>query len=64
MSDAAPTELDAITVVERCLAVGVRRIERFLTGWGHHVYDMVTSDGRCVVVRLNVGWTDFSLAVA
>ena len=64
MSDVPPTEQDAVAVVERCLGVGVRRIERFAIGWGNHVYDVVTTDGRCVVVRLNGGWTDFAPAVA
>ena len=48
----SPSSEDAIRVVREVLGVGVRAISRFPTGLSHYVYDVVTDDGRKVVVRL------------
>lgn len=48
----APTSEDAIRIVQKSLGVGVSAILRFPTGLSHHVYDVVTDDGRRIVVRM------------
>ncbi|HEX6288208.1 MAG TPA: aminoglycoside phosphotransferase family protein [Herpetosiphonaceae bacterium] len=48
----APTEQDAMTVVEVVMQRPAHQIERFPTGLCHYVYDVVTDHGQRVVVRL------------
>lgn len=47
-----PTSADAAQTVRAGLGVDIRNIERFPTGSGFYVYDVVTVDGRRVVARL------------
>ncbi len=47
-----PTLSDAIIIVRQVLGIGVLSIARFPTGLCHYVYDVITDDGRGVVVRL------------
>src|SRR5690242_6269696 len=57
-----PTREDAIRVVREALDVGVSAISRFPTGLSHYVYDVVTNDGRRIVVRMVSGDTRAALA--
>jgi len=47
-----PTVADAALAVRAALGVDCRSIERFPTGSGFYVYDVVTTDGQRVVARL------------
>lgn len=47
-----PTSADAALAVRAGLGVDCRSVERFPTGSGFYVYDVVTTDGRRVVARL------------
>ncbi len=51
-SQRAPTERDAITIVEVVMQRPVQHIRRFPTGLCHYVYDIVTDHGQHVVVRI------------
>jgi aminoglycoside phosphotransferase (APT) family kinase protein len=52
MTDQTPTIHDAIAVVQRVLGADVVHIERFGQGMAHWVYDVRTSDGQALVVRM------------
>lgn len=56
-----PSREDAIHVVGEALGAGVSTISRFPTGLSHYVYDVVTDDGRRVVVRMASGDTRAAL---
>src|SRR5262249_29141951 len=62
MSVFLPISEDAIEIVRRVLGVGVSAISRFPTGLSHYVYDVVTDDGRRIVVRLAGNETRDALA--
>ncbi|MGZ3600290.1 MAG: phosphotransferase family protein [Ktedonobacterales bacterium] len=57
-----PTREDAIHIVRHILATGVSTISRFPTGLCHYVYDIVTDDGRHIVVRMADDTTRDALA--
>ena len=44
-----PTSADAALAVRAGLGVGCRSVQRFPTGSGFYVYDVVANDGRRVV---------------
>ncbi len=48
----APTEQDASTILQKTLGKTVQKIERFPTGLANYVYDVRTTDGQNLVVRL------------
>ncbi|HEX8036511.1 MAG TPA: phosphotransferase [Ktedonobacterales bacterium] len=57
-----PTREDAMRVVRHALGAGVSAISRFPTGLSHYVYDVVTDDGRRIVVRMASSDTRDALA--
>lgn len=52
MTEITPTEEIAAAVVRRSLGTPVQTISRFPMGLAHYVFDVLTADGRRVVVRL------------
>lgn len=52
MPDQVPTKADATRVVQTILGTDVNYIERFPTGLAHFVYDVHTTDGCNIVVRM------------
>lgn len=52
MTAQTPTAQDATDVVQRVLGTGVTHIERFGQGSAHWVYDVRTTDGQAIVVRM------------
>ncbi len=48
----APTEQDARRILRDALGKEIRTIRRFPTGLAHYVYDVVTTDGEALVIRL------------
>lgn len=52
MTHAVPAEQDAIDIAQNYLGTAVQTIERFPTGLGNYVYDIVTATGQRVVVRM------------
>ncbi len=47
-----PTEVDATRILHDALGKEVKTIQRFPTGLAHYVYDVVTTDGEALVIRL------------
>ena len=55
-----PAKQHAIQIVRRVLATDVHTIQRFSTGLGNYVYDVVTQDGQNIVVRIAPDATSFT----
>lgn len=64
MNISRPSEQYAIDIVEKSLRKKVRTIKRFPTGLANYVYDVITSEGNNIVVRLGTSESKDSFSSA